>query len=126
MAWFSPCRTWTAAVKRSWPSRSLRRQQLPARWRLALEVLEDRTVPAPLLNLVSPTNPQLPTSDSAGGVFAPLNSADGRFTVYQSNAANLVSGQVNTAVASNIFLHDQQTGTTTLVSHVPGAANTGA
>src|SRR5262249_4282657 len=93
---------------------------------LAVERLEDRTVPAPLLSLVSPSNPLLPASDSAGGVSRPMISADGRFTVYESFAPNLVLGQVNTAVVGNVFLYDQQTGTTTLVSHTPSSATTGA
>lgn len=81
---------------------------------------------APLLNLVSPTNVQLPASDAAGGASQPMSSADGRFTVYTSTAPNLVPGQVNTTVGSNVFLYDQQTGTTTLVSHIPGSVTTTA
>jgi len=45
----------------------------------------------------------------------PLISADGRYVVFTSNASNLVAGYV-TYGASDIFVHDTQTGATTLVS----------
>jgi hypothetical protein len=93
---------------------------------LTVEPLEDRTLPASLLSLVSPPNVQLPASDSAGGLTGFKISADGRFIAYSSTAPNLVAGQVDTAVAENTFLYDQQTSTTTLVSHVPTSATTGA
>jgi hypothetical protein len=96
-----------------------------AKPRPRLEMLEDRTVLSGLLDLVSPANPFLAPSDSAGGLAQAMISADGRFVAYTSNAPNLVSSQVNTAVASNIFLYDQQTGTTTLVSHVLNSAAIG-
>jgi Tol biopolymer transport system component len=41
-------------------------------------------------------------------------SADGRFVVFESNAANLVSGDTNGDY--DIFVRDRQTGTTTLIS----------
>ncbi len=41
-------------------------------------------------------------------------SADGRFVVFQSDATNLVAGDTNGA--SDVFVHDRQTGTTTRVS----------
>src|SRR5205085_7373096 len=97
-----------------------RRQPRPhARRRLAVEPLEDRTLPA-LLAPLTTFNPALPPSDSAGGAAQALTSADGRFTVYTSTAANQVPGQVDTAVASNVFLYDRLTGTAVLVSHAPG------
>jgi hypothetical protein len=91
---------------------------------LTVEALEDRTLLSPLVP-ITVFNPNLPPSDSTGGAERPLTSADGRFTVYQSTAANVVPQQVNTAVASNIFLYDQQAGTTTLVSHTAGSFTTG-
>jgi hypothetical protein len=100
-------------------------RKAPAR-RLAFEQLEDRTLPAPLLSLVSPANTMLPACDGVGGVQAPMNSADGRFTAYATIAANVVAGQVDSTLATNVFLHDQQTGTTTLISHTPGSLTTGA
>ncbi|MFQ5435052.1 MAG: carboxypeptidase regulatory-like domain-containing protein [Anaerolineae bacterium] len=49
-------------------------------------------------------------------------SGDGRFVAYQSDATNLVSGDGNSA--TDIFVHDRQTGTTERVSMgVAGEAN---
>ena len=45
-------------------------------------------------------------------------SADGRYVVYESDATNLVSGDTNGA--SDIFVHDQQTGATTRISLATG------
>jgi hypothetical protein len=91
---------------------------------LVAEALEDRTLLSTLTQL-STFNPALPPSDSAGGVQQLATSADGRFTAYASTAPNQVAGQVNTAVAGNVFLYDRQAGTTTLVSHAAGSATTG-
>ncbi|MCB9433503.1 MAG: PD40 domain-containing protein, partial [Ardenticatenaceae bacterium] len=46
--------------------------------------------------------------------FAPSISSDGRFVAFQSRASNLVSGDSNGAY--DIFVHDQQMGTTSRVS----------
>ncbi|HKV11863.1 MAG TPA: hypothetical protein VJ725_27200 [Thermoanaerobaculia bacterium] len=54
----------------------------------------------------------------------PLVSADGRFVTYWSTAGNLVSGQ--RSGEHNAFLFDKRTGTSVLVSHVPGSAATPA
>jgi Tol biopolymer transport system component len=91
---------------------------------VALEQLEERTVLSPL-RLVTAPDLQVPASDSTGGVSGVMTSAGGRFLVYASTAANLVPGQVNTAVADNVFLYDRTTGTTTLVSHAVGSSATG-
>ncbi|HUR26866.1 MAG TPA: calcium-binding protein [Planctomycetota bacterium] len=53
----------------------------------------------------------------------PSISADGRFVTYFSSSDNLVSGDTN--FASDIFLFDRASGTTTLVSSDPGG-NPGA
>lgn len=71
---------------------------------------------ASAIQAVSARNPTvvLPaggTSDSAG----PLVSADGRYVVFSSTAANLVPGQTDN-LALNVFLRDRQTGLTRLVS----------
>ncbi|MDX3854851.1 S8 family serine peptidase [Streptomyces sp. AK02-01A] len=51
-------------------------------------------------------------------------SADGRYVAFQSNATNLVAG--DTDGATDVFVHDRQTGTTTLIpGPVPDANNTG-
>ena len=49
-----------------------------------------------------------------GGSYAPSISADGRYVVFYGDASNLVPGDVNQQV--DVFLHDRQTGATTLVS----------
>lgn len=53
-----------------------------------------------------------------------LVSADGRFAVFTSRANNLVNGRTDTASSEDVFLHDRQAGTVTLVSH--NLANTAA
>ena len=44
-------------------------------------------------------------------------SADGRFLAFQSDAANLVPGQVDAAGSTDVFLYDRVAGTTVLMSH---------
>jgi Tol biopolymer transport system component len=46
----------------------------------------------------------------------PSISADGRYVTFQSQADNLVVGDTNLSPLSDIFVHDLQTGITTLVS----------
>jgi hypothetical protein len=46
--------------------------------------------------------------------FQPAISGDGRFVVFESDASNLVSNDTNNE--TDLFVHDRQTGTTTLVS----------
>lgn len=55
-------------------------------------------------------------ADGGGG--DPTISADGRYVAFDSSASNLVAGDANGA--TDVFVHDRQTGTTTLVS-VAGA-----
>jgi Tol biopolymer transport system component len=52
--------------------------------------------------------------EGAGDSRAPCISADGRFVAFYSYAADLVSGDTNSA--TDIFVRDRQTGTTYLVS----------
>jgi Tol biopolymer transport system component len=59
-----------------------------------------------------------------GDSFATSVSGDGRYTVFTSNATNLVDDQSTLNSHYNIFLFDKATQTTTLVNHVPGFANT--
>src|SRR5207253_898902 len=57
------------------------------------------------------------TSDGQQGnsmSLSPVLSADGRYVAFQSRATNLATGDTNGG--SDIFLHDMQTGRTTLVS----------
>jgi hypothetical protein len=51
-------------------------------------------------------------------------SADGRYVVFTTNDLNVVPNQVSSNFGQNVFLLDQDTGLTTLVSHVPGAPAT--
>ena len=60
----------------------------------------------------------------AGISYSTSVSADGRYTVFLSTATNLVTNQVTVNDQANVFLYDKQTGTITLVNHVPGFANT--
>lgn len=46
-----------------------------------------------------------------------LVSHDGRYVAFDSSAADLVPGQVDTGSRIDVFLRDRATGTTTLVSH---------
>jgi len=48
-------------------------------------------------------------------------SSDGRWIVYNSDAVNLVHGQVDNNNQPDIFLYDSTTGGTTLVSHAAGS-----
>ena len=48
-------------------------------------------------------------------------SADGRYAAFTSSATNLVAGQVDTNGSRDVFLYDRTTGTSRLVSHVPGS-----
>jgi Tol biopolymer transport system component len=50
-----------------------------------------------------------------GESYFPAFSADGRYLAFGSNATNLVQGQ--TGIGGNVFLYDQITGVTTLVTH---------
>src|SRR5262249_6839020 len=59
-----------------------------------------------------------------GNSYSTSVSADGRFTVFTSTAANLVTNQATANSGQNIFLFDKQTSVVTLVNHVPGLANT--
>ncbi len=52
--------------------------------------------------------------------YAPAISDDGRYVVFMSEATNLVVGDTNEA--SDIFVHDRQTATTSRVSVGPGGA----
>lgn len=73
--------------------------------------------PATLLSKADPARP----SGSAGGWSAVHGiSADGRYVVFVSEAANLLAGVDDTNDDWDVFLHDSVAGTTTLVSHAAG------
>lgn len=77
---------------------------------------EDGTV-----TLASRTAASAVTTGS-GSSEAPAISADGRYVAYQSLATDLVSGQTDGNSGSDVFLFDQTTGTTVLVSRSAAAA----
>jgi YVTN family beta-propeller protein/VCBS repeat-containing protein len=59
-------------------------------------------------------------TEGNNGSYGPVMSADARFVAFQSFATNLAAGDTN--IASDIFVHDRQTGTTTRVSLASGGA----
>jgi Tol biopolymer transport system component len=80
-----------------------------------------------LVSLVS-HQPGLPAT-AAGGcwLFNGLGiSADGGRVVFGSVASNLVAGQSDGIMSSDVFLYDRATDTNTLVSHAAGNATTAA
>ncbi len=93
---------------------------------IVLLVLGMATLPALAaegkIRIVSRVPPQI-APDTAGGGEA-RTSADGRYVAFNSFAPNLIPGQVDRSVTSDVFLYDRVTGTTVLVSHVPGAPAT--
>jgi FG-GAP-like repeat/WD40-like Beta Propeller Repeat len=89
------------------------------RYQLALEILEDRAVPAvTALSLSAEANPSSVTPTGASG--NPALNSSGRFIAFQSNAINLVRGEANPGNTVNIYLYDQVLRTTTLVSSDAG------
>jgi Tol biopolymer transport system component len=65
-----------------------------------------------------------PLPDSYGNSAGPALSTDGRWIVFQSDAPNLVPGQVDGNGSYDVFLRDQVAGTTTLISHEAGRPTT--
>jgi|CXWL01.1.fsa_nt_gi Tol biopolymer transport system component len=70
--------------------------------------------------------PGSPTIGASSGAVSPAISADGNWVVYGSLATNLVSGQIDSNAARDVFLWDRQTDTTLLVTHAVGSAITAA
>jgi Tol biopolymer transport system component len=66
------------------------------------------------------------SQSATGGVTARTVSVDGRFTVFTSTAANLVTGQSDGNGGSDVFLYDRTAGTVTLVSHAAAGLSTAA
>lgn len=73
------------------------------------------------ITLVSRASGSVVTAGNAASD-SPSISADGRYIAFESDATDLISGQVDTNSAYDVFLYDRVTGTTTLVSHAPGSA----
>ncbi len=75
--------------------------------------------------LVSHTrNSQTATTRTAQRSVSPSLSADGRYIAFQSFAADLIAGQTDTPGTADIFLYDQMSGNTILVSHTRGSSTT--
>jgi Tol biopolymer transport system component len=66
------------------------------------------------------------SSVNQGSIGESLLSADGRLSVFESTARDLVAGQVDPSSSSDVFLYDRSSRTTALVSHsTAGAATAG-
>src|SRR5262249_23318882 len=76
----------------------------------ALLTMRDKDLPSLTANGASEVSPIQSVSD------------DGRFTVFMSNAVNVVPGQVDTNKTEDVFLYDKTTGAVTLISQAFGAA----
>jgi hypothetical protein len=66
---------------------------------------------------ISRRDPGLVSVTPNGPSSSPAVSADGRYTAFVSLGNNLVPGQRDDNFASDVFLYDRVTGSTTLVSH---------
>ncbi|HET9228626.1 MAG TPA: hypothetical protein VFR31_18250 [Thermoanaerobaculia bacterium] len=68
-----------------------------------------------------------PAATGSGNSGRPSMSDDGRYIAFDSDAGDLAPGTTETASNSlDIFVWDRDSGTTTLVSHAPGAPNVAA
>jgi len=67
--------------------------------------------PTPRTTRVSVASDGTPANDDS---FSPATSADGRYVAFTSAASNLVASDTNQS--DDVFVHDRQTGQTTLVS----------
>lgn len=63
---------------------------------------------------VSVSSAGVEANNTSGFLSAPSISADGRYVAFSSSASNLVAGDTNNN--SDVFLHDRNTGVTTLLS----------
>jgi hypothetical protein len=102
----------------------------PGNWCAAralwVERLEDRCLLATLQAISLPDPNQPPSATADGASNSPSISADGRYIAFQSNAPNLVAGEISTDFTDNVFLLDHSNGIVSLVSHLPGAPTTTA
>ncbi len=70
--------------------------------------------------------PVRPATAPVGASGAPSSSADGAFVAFQSDATNVVAGQVDANGTNDVFLFERATGAVTLVSHLPLGTTTTA
>ncbi len=64
------------------------------------------------------------TTTAAGASGNPDLSANGRYLVFLSRAGDLVAGVIDGNSGNDVYLWDRTTGTTVLVSHLPGSPTT--
>jgi hypothetical protein len=74
--------------------------------------------------VVSGRTPTLAAQTANGDSTSAAVSGDGRFVAFQSNATNLVTGQVDGNNGTDVFLLDRTTHTTVLVSHTSASSVT--
>jgi Tol biopolymer transport system component len=86
-------------------------------WSLLILILAAGSAAAGTIDLISKADP---SPDTIGGSFFSSASADGRYVVFESDAPNLVPGQVDTNFFYDVFLRDRVAGTTTLITHASG------
>jgi len=72
--------------------------------------------------LVTRRAPEMPSLTSHPYTEAAAVSADGRWVVFVSTSPRILEGQADANRASDLFLYDRATRTTTLVSHAAGSA----
>ena len=75
-------------------------------------------------DLVTRRASSLPSLAPEGASTARAVSADGRWVVYESDAAHLIAGQADTNGRKDVFLYDRTTRQTVLVSHSAASAVT--
>lgn len=75
------------------------------------------------VELVSRVDPSRPSVTPDGNSALSALSADGRYVVFTSTAINVVPEQKDTNGGTDVFLRDQVTGTTVLVSRASGSAS---
>lgn len=100
-------------------------RSLPFRVCLSIQALVCALgVSAPLaagpVTLLTRADPGWPSETAGGFTEIAGLSADGRYTLFLTNADNLLPGVEDLNAGPDVFLHDRDTGTTTLVSHASG------
>ncbi|HEV2846774.1 MAG TPA: hypothetical protein VG477_18105 [Thermoanaerobaculia bacterium] len=78
------------------------------------------------VEIVSRVHPSNLSDTALGGGGSPGVSGDGRYVVFRSSATHLVPGQKDTNLTTDIFLRDQVSGVTTLVSRAASSPVTTA
>jgi hypothetical protein len=94
--------------------------------RLAVEELQDRTLLS--VNVLSLASGTPLATGNGPSELTPQSSVsnNGRYTVYESTATNLVANQSQQSNSVNVFLYDSQAGSTVLISHAAGDPATAA